>query len=83
MPSKKDSTAWSGFLRMPAQQRLRASIPSGVLTVAESGVKSRSDVARIEEAGYDAVLIGETLVASVDPTATLRELMGMAQEVSR
>jgi len=26
LPSKKDSTAWSGFLRMPAQQRLRASI---------------------------------------------------------
>ena len=56
--------------------RLRPRFPSGVATVAESGVKTRTDVARIEEAGFDAVLIGETLVTSPDPSATLVELMG-------
>jgi len=64
-------------------QRLRALIPAGVLSVAESGVKTRADVKRIEDAGFDAVLIGETLARSADPAATLRELTGTAQEVSR
>ena len=56
--------------------RLRPLIPKGVLSVAESGVKGREDMARIAEAGFDAVLIGETLVKSPDPAAKLRELLG-------
>ena len=53
------------------------------MSVAESGVRTRADVTRIEEAGFDAVLIGETLVMSPDPAATLLELMGRKDEVSR
>jgi indole-3-glycerol phosphate synthase len=60
--------------------RLRSLIPRGILSVAESGVKSREDVQSIEEAGFDAVLIGETLVKSADPAATLRSLTGAAEE---
>ena len=63
--------------------RLRSRIPNGVSSVAESGVRTREDVKRIEDAGFDALLIGETLVTSPDPSATLHELMGKAAEVSR
>lgn len=62
--------------------RLRPLIPSGVVAVAESGVKTRDDVERIEGAGFDAVLIGETLATSADPSAKLRELLGR-KEMSR
>ncbi len=63
--------------------RLRPRIPAGVLSVAESGVRSRDEVRRIESAGFDAVLIGETLVTSSDPAAALMELLGTAAGVSR
>ncbi|MEO8359376.1 MAG: indole-3-glycerol phosphate synthase TrpC [Vicinamibacteria bacterium] len=56
--------------------RLRARIPAGVLTVAESGVKTRDDVRQIEDAGFDAVLIGESLATHADPAAKLRALTG-------
>lgn len=57
-------------------QRLRHKIPGGVLSVAESGVKSRDDVKSIAAAGFDAVLIGEALASSPDPAATLGALLG-------
>ncbi len=63
--------------------RLRPRIPKGVLSVAESGVKTRDDMKRIEDAGFDAVLIGETLAASSDPAAKLRELTDRARETSK
>ena len=59
--------------------RLRGKVPKGVLSVAESGVRSRDDVQRIEDAGFDAVLIGETLATSRDPVNRLRELRGEAE----
>lgn len=55
--------------------RLRPLIPTGVLSVAESGVRTRADMEAIENAGFDAVLIGETLARSEDPAATLRDLL--------
>ncbi len=58
-------------------KRLRTMIPSGVLFVSESGVKDRSDVARLEEIGADAVLVGETLMRASDKAARLRELKGL------
>lgn len=44
--------------------------------VSESGVETRDDVARLEEAGVDAVLIGETLMRAADKRAVLDELRG-------
>jgi indole-3-glycerol phosphate synthase len=44
--------------------------------VAESGITTREDVKRLEEADIDAVLIGETLMRSEDKKATLDELRG-------
>ena len=50
--------------------RLLGRIPAGVVTVAESGIRGRADV----PPGFDAVLVGETLVTAADPVAALREL---------
>lgn len=44
--------------------RLRASMPDGVISVAESGMKRESDIRLMQEAGFDAVLIGEGLLVS-------------------
>jgi indole-3-glycerol phosphate synthase len=56
--------------------RLRPKVPPGVLTIAESGVRNRDDMTQVEDAGFDAVLIGEALATSADPTTRLRELRG-------
>jgi indole-3-glycerol phosphate synthase len=52
---------------------LADSIPSGVIRVAESAVKTAADVAHYREAGADVVLVGEALVTGGDPVATLKE----------
>ena len=55
---------------------LRKLVGPDRLFVSESGVGTRADVARLEDAGVDAVLIGETLMRANDPGAMLRELQG-------
>ena len=45
-----------------------------VVKVAESGIRSRADIDRLSDAGYDAFLVGERLIAQPDPGAALREL---------
>ncbi|MDR0596201.1 MAG: indole-3-glycerol phosphate synthase TrpC [Clostridiales Family XIII bacterium] len=59
--------------------RLRRLVPPDVLFVAESGVKSRADVARLEAAGADAVLVGEALMRSADKDGMLAYLSGRAE----
>lgn len=56
--------------------RLRALVPSDVLFVAESGIKTAADVAVLRQAGVDAVLIGETLMRAPDKRAALNSLLG-------
>ena len=51
-------------------------IPSGVIRVAESAVKTADDVARYRAAGADIVLVGEALVTS-DPIRTLSEFLAV------
>jgi indole-3-glycerol phosphate synthase len=55
---------------------LAARVPSGVVLVAESGIRDASDARRLAEAGYDAILVGETLVRATDRPAKLRTLIG-------
>ena len=57
--------------------RLRNLVPSEILFVAESGIKTRADVAELENAGVNGVLIGETLMRSKDKKAMLDELKGI------
>ncbi|MDO9508323.1 MAG: indole-3-glycerol phosphate synthase TrpC [Thermovirgaceae bacterium] len=49
---------------------------SGNQVVAESGITSRADVVRLEEAGADAILVGESLMRSSDPAGLIAELKG-------
>jgi indole-3-glycerol phosphate synthase len=55
--------------------RVGAGLPAGVVKVAESGIRSRGDVERLAEAGFDAVLVGEALVSAADPGAALASLL--------
>lgn len=50
-------------------------LPAGAIKVAESGIGSGADVARLAEAGFDAFLIGESLLLADDPAAKLAELV--------
>ena len=56
--------------------RLRQLVGPERIYVSESGVTCREDVARLEEAGVDAVLIGETLMRAADRRVMLAELRG-------
>jgi indole-3-glycerol phosphate synthase len=55
--------------------RLCAQLPKDVVRVAESGIHSGTDIARLREAGYDAFLIGESLMREPSPGKALRELL--------
>jgi len=55
---------------------LAGKIPSDVVAVAESGIRSAADARRLADAGFDAILVGETLVRSGDRPAELRSLIG-------
>jgi indole-3-glycerol phosphate synthase len=52
------------------------SIPAHVTVVAESGIRTPADVARLGAAGVDAVLVGEALLRAPDPGAFARTLVG-------
>jgi indole-3-glycerol phosphate synthase len=60
--------------------RLRARIPDDIILVAESGVHSADDVARLEEMGADAMLVGEALVRAEDVGKKVRELVGVMRD---
>jgi indole-3-glycerol phosphate synthase len=49
-------------------------IPEGIIKVAESGIHSNDDIKKIEQAGFDAVLIGEAFMASTDINSVYRDL---------
>jgi indole-3-glycerol phosphate synthase len=55
---------------------MAAAIPDGVVKVAESGVRGGADAQALRDAGYHAVLVGETLVTAADPVRTINELKG-------
>ena len=58
-------------------------IPPGRLRVLESGIRLPGDVQAAIEAGADAVLVGEVLMRSSDPAATIRELLAGAEPRQR
>lgn len=59
-------------------EKLAPSVPAERVLVGESGIFTESDVIRLAEAGVDAVLVGEALMASDDIEAKVRELAGAA-----
>jgi indole-3-glycerol phosphate synthase len=58
--------------------RLRSMVPENILFVAESGVKTRDDIILLENAGVNAVLIGETLMRAENKKLELDKLRGLA-----
>ncbi len=59
--------------------RLRARVPDGVVTVAESGARDATDVARLVGEGADAVLVGEALMREEAPGSLLAEMVSAAE----
>jgi indole-3-glycerol phosphate synthase len=60
---------------------LAALLPTGVIAVAESGLRSPGELARLAAFRYDAFLIGERLVTAPDPGAALRQLIESSSRV--
>lgn len=56
---------------------LRDKVPNGILFVSESGISERSQVKTLEDAGVNAVLVGETLMRSENKRQCLRQLRGL------
>ncbi|HSP97473.1 MAG TPA: indole-3-glycerol phosphate synthase TrpC [Candidatus Dormibacteraeota bacterium] len=56
-------------------ERLYPRLPAGTLAVAESGIETAADVARLRRAGYDVFLVGESLMRQPDPGAALQALL--------
>ena len=56
-------------------ERMASLIPPTVVRVAESGVRDAHDARRLRDAGYDAVLVGESIVTAVDPVSAVRDLL--------
>ena len=55
-------------------RRLRPPIPDDKLVVAESGIFTAQDVAKLGEWGTDAILVGEALITASDVAGKVREL---------
>lgn len=62
--------------------RLASRIPAGVLSVAESGIRSGEDVRGLRAAGYGAFLVGEWLMKAPRPGEALRELLAQSTAFS-
>ena len=54
--------------------KLRELIPDDVITVSESGIRGKEDISRLRDAGFDAVLMGETFMRSTDKRATIEAM---------
>jgi indole-3-glycerol phosphate synthase len=61
---------------------LASRFPAEVVRVAESGIRSAEDVARLRGAGYDAFLVGESLMRAESPGEALRGLLGASTQYS-
>lgn len=62
-------------VRLENALELARFIPAGIVAIAESGIRGPGDIRRLREAGYDAYLIGETLMTGADPRGTLEALI--------
>jgi indole-3-glycerol phosphate synthase len=62
-------------VRMETSLALADRIPSSIVRVAESGISSSEDLDRLRAAGFDAFLIGESLMRQPDPGSALAALV--------
>jgi indole-3-glycerol phosphate synthase len=57
--------------------RLFDKIRPGSVVISESGIRSREDVQRLQQAGVKAILVGEVLMRAPDPATKIRELLDL------
>lgn len=57
--------------------RLKRFVPESCVLVSESGIETREQVRKLEDAGVDAILVGESLIRSANPVEKARELLGL------
>jgi indole-3-glycerol phosphate synthase len=62
---------------------LAAEIPNSAVSVAESGIHTPDDVRRILEAGFQAILVGESLMRQPRPGTALEALLNVAKTENR
>ncbi|HET7201856.1 MAG TPA: hypothetical protein VFI92_00675, partial [Steroidobacteraceae bacterium] len=62
--------------------RLRDRVPAAWPAVAESGVSSPADAARVAALGYRLALVGSTLMRSADPAQGVRDLLRAGREAA-
>jgi indole-3-glycerol phosphate synthase len=62
-------------VNLETSMQLRSKMPRDCVAVSESGIKTAADLHCIQEAGFDAVLIGESLMTQPDPGDALRQLL--------
>ena len=67
-------------VRLETSLELVERIPAGAVRVAESGISTPEDLSRLRAAGFDAFLIGESLMRQADPGAALAGLLAGATE---
>ncbi len=61
-------------VHMETSLQLRSLIPAEAACISESGIQTKDDIQALRSAGYDGVLIGETLMRSASISRTLQEL---------
>ena len=59
--------------------RLAPLVPQGMTVISESGIRSRSDIQRLESAGIHAFLVGETLMREKDIGRKMKELLRLGE----
>ena len=67
---------------LATSERLGALMPDGAIRVAESGIRTRTDIDRLRRAGFHAFLVGESLLRQHDRAAGVKELVGVPRRSS-
>jgi indole-3-glycerol phosphate synthase len=65
-----------------ASERAAAAIPSQLIAVSESGLRTAADLDRMRQLGFRAFLIGERFMTAADPGAALSDLLHQARAVT-
>lgn len=65
---------------LAVSERLRGFLPASAVALSESGIRTRADVERLARAGFDGLLVGESLMRADDPGDALRNLRGAAPD---
>ncbi|MFT8909401.1 MAG: indole-3-glycerol phosphate synthase TrpC [Lentilactobacillus diolivorans] len=63
--------------------KLRAMVPAGIPVIAESGIKTQADVAKLAKAGFNGILMGETLMRSHHKRTLIKAFKTCGQKSSR